>query len=108
MGMSEIEQLLRRVARSHDTAPSADVIEADVRRGRAALARRRRRRAVWSAAICALAAAAIVSGALLGGRSPVRPTAPNAENQQTSTPQEPGAGHNQGSGGQHASAHKVA
>jgi hypothetical protein len=44
--MSDITQLLERTARAVEVTPSAEAIDADLRRGRAALARRRRGRAI--------------------------------------------------------------
>ena len=43
--MSDIKKLLDRTARSVEVTPPAETVEADLRRGRAALARRRRGRA---------------------------------------------------------------
>src|SRR4051794_10849447 len=67
--MSEIEQLLHRAARSVETTPDSDVVDADVRRGQSMLLLRRRRRAVWSSAGSTLAAAAIVATAIVVGGS---------------------------------------
>jgi hypothetical protein len=102
MDMTDIEQLLQRVGRSYETTPSADVVEADVIRGRAAMVRRRRRRAAWSAAAGAVAVAAIVSGALPAGNEPAaRQTPPRAQNHHTLPAQQHGSGHRQPSRHRH-------
>src|SRR6266542_3605059 len=44
--MSDIKELLDRTARSVEVTPSAEMVEADLRRGRAALARRRHGRVI--------------------------------------------------------------
>lgn len=105
--MADIEQLLHHAGRSYDTAPSADVVEADVRRGRAAIIRRRRRRIVWSTAASTVALAAIVSGILLGGSPPAaRTTPPRAQSRQTSPPHTQGSGHRRAPGREHPSRHR--
>jgi hypothetical protein len=63
--MTEIRELLDRTARSADVTPSIETVEADVERGRAALASARRRRAIRIAgagvvATCALAGAVAI------------------------------------------------
>ena len=60
--MSDLGRLLDRTARSLEVRPSAEVVDADVRRGRAALARRRRGRVIrlW---IASMAVAAALVGA---------------------------------------------
>jgi hypothetical protein len=66
--MSDIEQqLLSQAARSYETTPSADVIEADVLRGRSVLLHRRRRSALWSSIGTSVAVAAIVGAGMLVG-----------------------------------------
>jgi len=67
--MNEIEQVLDQAARSVETTPESDLVDADVRRGQSALLRRRRRRAVWTSAGSTLAAAAIVATAIVVGGS---------------------------------------
>jgi hypothetical protein len=62
--MNDIEELLERTARSVEVTPSAETVEADVRRGRAALARRRHGRAVWFS-IAGIVAVAAVVGAIV-------------------------------------------
>ncbi len=68
--MSDIKELLDRTARSVEVTPSAETVEADLRRGRAALARRRRGRAIrFSVAVtvaAALVGTTIVAGNLGG------------------------------------------
>lgn len=108
--MTDIEQLLQRVGRSLETAPAADVVEADLRRGRAAIVRRRRRRAVWSAVGCAAAAAVIVS-TLMSASSPAgRTVPPRAQAHQTSAPHKQtftrGSGHASGSPHKHHAGRK--
>lgn len=58
--MSDIKELLQHTAQSAERIPSAELIDADVHRGRAALVRRRRRRAIRSSVIGVAAAAALV------------------------------------------------
>jgi hypothetical protein len=58
--MSDIKELLDRTARSIEVGPLAETVEADLRRGRAALARRRRGRAIR------LSVAALVTATLVG------------------------------------------
>jgi hypothetical protein len=94
--MTDIEQLLHRVGRACETEPSADVVEADVRRGRAAMVRRRRRRAVWSGVAGAAAVAVIVS-TLVGSSPPARqPAPPRAQDTQTARPHFQGPPHRSG------------
>ena len=76
--MSDIEELLDRTARSVDVTPRAEIVEADLRRGRAALARRRRGRAVWFpvagiAVVAALVGATVVAGDLGGTTETIGP-----------------------------------
>jgi hypothetical protein len=59
--MTEISELLDRTARSADVTPSAETVEADVERGRAALASARRRRALR------IAGAGVVATCVLAG-----------------------------------------
>ena len=55
--MTDIREALERTARSVEVQPSDETVEADVRRGRTALARRRRARTIgW----CAAGLAAVV------------------------------------------------
>jgi hypothetical protein len=65
--MSDIEQLLARTGQSYDVPPSADVVEADIRRGRSAALRRRRRRAIGSSVASTVAVTAIVGAAIIVG-----------------------------------------
>jgi hypothetical protein len=65
--MSDIEQLLRQTAKSSEIAPTPDVVEADIRRGRSAWRHRRRRRAVWSSVGSTVAAAVVVGTAIVAG-----------------------------------------
>jgi hypothetical protein len=65
--MSDIEQVLARTGRSYDVPPSAEVVEADVRRGRSAVLRRRRRRTIGSSVASTAAVAAIVGAAIIVG-----------------------------------------
>jgi hypothetical protein len=65
--MSDIKEMLDQTARSAAVAPAPDVVDADVRRGQAALIRRRRRRAVGSSIASTLAAAAVVATAIVVG-----------------------------------------
>jgi hypothetical protein len=67
--MSDIEELLDRSARSVDTTPSSHTVDADLRRGQAALAHRRRRRIRYVLAVPAavIIGTTVVSGTL--GRS---------------------------------------
>jgi hypothetical protein len=62
--MSDLGQLLDRTARSVDVKPSAEMVDADVRRGRAALARRRRGRMIQLSIAGAVAAALVGSTVL--------------------------------------------
>ena len=77
--MNDIRDLLERASRSAESAPTPDVVEADLRRGRVALARRRRSRAIRSGSI-AVVATVVLAGAALAvsnrGGSPgaTRPT----------------------------------
>ena len=62
--MSDIEELLDRTVRSVDVTPSTETVEADVRRGRDALARRRRTRAIRFSVAGMAAIAALVGTAM--------------------------------------------
>lgn len=84
--MSDIEDLLNRTARSADMTPSPDVVESDVRRGRAALVRRRRRRAIGSSIGGTVAAAAIVASAIVVGSPDGSGEAPTAQPDQITAP----------------------
>jgi hypothetical protein len=64
--MSDIKQLLDRTARSVEVTPPAETVEADVRRGRAALARRRRGRAI-RLSVAGTVAAALVGTTIVAG-----------------------------------------
>jgi hypothetical protein len=77
--MTDIKEVLDRTARSVEMTPSAETVEADLRRGRVALARRRRGRVVRflvaGTVAAALFGATIVAGTLGGthettGRAP--------------------------------------
>jgi len=59
--MSEIKQLLDRTARSVEVTPSPETVDADVRRGRAALGRRRRGRVIRLSIVGTVAAALVGS-----------------------------------------------
>jgi hypothetical protein len=65
--MSDIKELLDRTARSAEVTPSAETVEADLHRGRAALARRRRGRAIGLSAAGTVVAAALVGAIIVGG-----------------------------------------
>jgi hypothetical protein len=65
--MSDIEELLDRTARSVDVTPSAETVEADLRRGRAALARRRRGRAIRFSVAGAVAVSVLVGTTIVAG-----------------------------------------
>ena len=77
--MNEIKDALERTSRSAEVAPSNETVEADLERGRVALARRRRRRTIGLgiAGITAVvvAAAAIVAGNLGGTPDETRSSA---------------------------------
>jgi hypothetical protein len=64
--MSDIKELLDRTARSVDVTPSAETVEADLRRGRAALARRRRGRAI-RISVAGTVAAVLVGTTIVAG-----------------------------------------
>jgi hypothetical protein len=80
--MSDIKQLLDRTAGSVEVTPSVETVEADLRRGRAALARRRRGRATRLSVVGAVAAVALVATTLvagnLGGTDPTTGPAPSS------------------------------
>jgi hypothetical protein len=65
--MGDIEEVLDQMARSVDVTPPAETVEADLRRGRAALARRRRGRATWFSVAGTAAAAALVGTTMVAG-----------------------------------------
>jgi hypothetical protein len=65
--MSDIEELLDRTARSVEVKPSAETVDADLRRGRDALARRRRGRAVWLSVASTVAVAVLVATTIVAG-----------------------------------------
>ena len=65
--MSDIKELLDRMGSSLEAPPSAETVEADLRRGRAALARRRRGRAIGFSLAGMVAAAALAVTALVAG-----------------------------------------
>jgi hypothetical protein len=65
--MSDIKELLDRTARSVEVTPPAETVEADLRRGRAALARRRRGRATRFCVAGTVAAAALVATTTVAG-----------------------------------------
>ncbi|MPZ60121.1 MAG: hypothetical protein GEU93_02260 [Propionibacteriales bacterium] len=65
--MNDIKQLLNEATRSVEAVPSAEVVEADVRRGRAALARARRRRTIRNSVIGMAATFALVGGSITVG-----------------------------------------
>jgi hypothetical protein len=64
--MSDIKELLDRTAHSAEVTPSVETVEADLRRGRAALARRRRGRAIGLSA-AGTVAAALIGTTIVGG-----------------------------------------
>jgi hypothetical protein len=64
--MSDIKELLDQTARSVEVTPSAETVEADLRRGRAALARGRRVRAIRFS-IAGAVAAALVGTTIVAG-----------------------------------------
>jgi hypothetical protein len=80
--MSDITELFNRVAESVDTEAAADTVEADVERGRLALAREHRRRTIRrsmaATATVAAAAVAIVIAAQISGGSAGTPHHNNA------------------------------
>lgn len=65
--MTDIKDILEQATRSQAAPPTADTVEADVRRGRAALARLQRRRKVRRSVIGVAAASALVVGAVAIG-----------------------------------------
>jgi hypothetical protein len=87
--MSDIRELLRTV-RSAEVTPSTETVEADVRRGRAALARRRRGRAIWFS-LAGTATAALVGTAIVVGN-------PSGTAETDEPAPSPRIGANQGSG----------
>ncbi len=64
--MSDIKELLDRTARSVEVTPSAEMVEADLRRGRAALARRRHGRVIRFS-VAGTVAAALVTTTIVAG-----------------------------------------
>lgn len=85
--MSDIEGRLAQAARSSEVRPSAELIEDDVHRGRAALARSRRSRAVRSSVAGTLAASVLAGGVFVAinasgptqGSGPAQVTAPKED-----------------------------
>jgi hypothetical protein len=65
--MSDIKELLDRTAGSVEVTPSVETVEADLRRGRAALARRRRGRATRLSVVGTVAAVALVGATIVAG-----------------------------------------
>jgi hypothetical protein len=89
--MSDIKELLDRTARSIGVTPSEGTVEADLRRGRAALARRRRGRAIRLSVAGTVAAGALVGTTIVAGHQ--------AGTDETNGPvTSPRIGVNQGSG----------
>src|SRR4030095_12880770 len=89
--MSDIRELLDRTAYSVEVTPLAETVEADLRRGRAALARRRRGRALRFSVrapvgAVALAGTTIVAGNLGGTGETTGPAAPGIGAHQSSGP----------------------
>jgi hypothetical protein len=89
--MSDIRELLDRTAYSVEVTPLAETVEADLRRGRAALARRRRGRAIrfsvaGTVGAVALAVTTIVAGNLGGTDETTGPAAPGIGAHQSSGP----------------------
>jgi hypothetical protein len=89
--MSDISELLDRTAYSVEVTPLAETVEADLRRGRAALARRRRGRAIrfsvaGTVGAVALAGTTIVAGNLGGTGETMGPAAPGIGAHQSSGP----------------------
>jgi hypothetical protein len=71
--MSDINELLARTARSVEAAPSDETVEADLRRGQAALRRRRRGWAIrYILAVSALVATAVVAGNVGGSHDSIQ------------------------------------
>lgn len=70
--MSDLGQLLDRTARAVDVTPSAETVDADVRRGRAALAGQRRGRAIRFS-IAGAVAAALVGSTIVAADQGVAP-----------------------------------
>jgi hypothetical protein len=68
--MTDIVQLLTTAAASADAPPTQETVEADVRRGRAALSQRRRRRVVQGVVVAApiVAVALVGAGIVIGGQ----------------------------------------
>jgi hypothetical protein len=60
--VNDIKELLERAVRSVEAAPTAEIVEADLQRGRAALARRRRTIRLGATAV---AAAVVLAGAIV-------------------------------------------
>jgi hypothetical protein len=84
--MSDLGQLLDRTARAVDVTPSAETVDADVRRGRAAFAGQRRGRAIRfsiaGAVVAAFVGSTIVAadqGVAPGRGTPVRLVAYHGE-----------------------------
>jgi hypothetical protein len=89
--MSDIKELLARTARSVEVTPSAEMVEADLRRGRAALAGRRRGRATRLSIAGTVAAAALVGTTIVAGNL-------GGTDETTRPAHSPRTGVNQGSG----------
>jgi hypothetical protein len=88
--MSDIKELFDRTARSAEVTPSAETVEADLLRGRAALARRRRGRAI-RLSVAGTAAAALVGTTIVAGHL-------GRTDESTRPATSPSIGVNQGSG----------
>jgi hypothetical protein len=88
--MSDIKELLDQTARSVEVTPSEETVEADLRRGRAALARRRRGRAI-RLSVAGTAAAALVGTTIVAGNL-------GRTDETTGPATSPSIGVNQGSG----------
>jgi hypothetical protein len=89
--MSDIKELLDRTARSVDVTPSAETVEADLRRGRAALARRRRGWAIRffvAGAVAAVVIGTTIVAGNLGGTQEIigPPPSPRIDANESSEP----------------------
>jgi len=88
--VNDVRDLLRETARSAEAEPSNETVEADVRRGRTALARRRRVRIGWS--LAGLAAVLVAGSAIVAGNLGHTPpatrtaTSPPAANRTSASP----------------------
>ena len=92
--MSDIKELLDRTAGSVEMTPSVETVEADLRRGRAALARRRRARVTRLSVVGTVAAAALVGTTIVAGTL-------GGTDETTGPASSPRSGVNQGSGPVH-------